>query len=736
MRTDPPTPPESSPAEYDSAAADDLRLSDYVRILFRRRWMIAAIVVGGLLAGLAYTRLTTAIFESQATVQIDVDPNVLGVERPLLPVDQRDWMREFVPTELAILQSRELARTAQEELKRAEPVRNEVARASTTVPTVDEIIEGRTVSVIRDTRLVSIGFRSADPALAADVANAITRAYLRRNVDFRVQTSVEAADWLARQVEEQRSLVEQSEAGLQRYRQQHGADALMSDDGGIEQQNIVVQKLAALQAAETKARIDTIEREAEYRQLQHVQANQEPLDTVPVIASNLHIQALKADLAALQRQLAQASKELRERHPEILKLQGAVQAADGKLQTELSNAARAIQNNFEAARTRERELVEALRRQEAEVQALNGKAVEYTALEREAAANRDVLDSLLQRSREAALARQLETTNVRIVDWAEVPVFPAFPRQERVMTIALVGSGSLALMLGFIFEIFTTRIRFPDDVKQHLRIPLIGVVPAVKTRGGRVSLLLGKGAPPQFAELFRVVRTNLLWAPGLATGRVLLVTSSEPEEGKTVCAANVAVSLARLNQRVVLIDADLRSPRLHELFQQEQQPGLADVLMGRTTSHDLRDTYVPGLWLMPAGSASGNPSDLLGSVTFTELISDLRSRFDWVVLDSPPVLAVTDPCLIARAASGVLLVVDCGRTTRTVAAAAVERLDSVRAALVGAMLNRVVLDRKGASYLPYYHREYKAYYPRETEMPRPELPPADSAPRQQEPPHR
>ena len=175
-------------------------------------------------------------------------------------------------------------------------------------------------------------------------------------------------------------------------------------------------------------------------------------------------------------------------------------------------------------------------------------------------------------------------------------------------------------------------------------------------------------------------------------------------------AANLAVSLARLNQRVALIDADLRKPRLHEVFGVEQQPGLADVLAGRSTSGDFRKTKTPGLWLMPAGKAVHNPSDLLGSARFSELIEHLRRHFDWIVLDSSPVMAVTDACLIAREATGVLLVVDSAHTSREVAAAAIERLDAVGAKMIGAILNRVVLDLPGESYLPYYHRDYKNDY--------------------------
>jgi capsular exopolysaccharide synthesis family protein len=260
-----------------------------------------------------------------------------------------------------------------------------------------------------------------------------------------------------------------------------------------------------------------------------------------------------------------------------------------------------------------------------------------------------------------------------------------------------------------------------------LRIRVLGVVPRVKPQNGRASPLLGNEVPGQFAEMLRGVRTNLVLAPELGVGHTLLVTSSEPSEGKTTSAANIAVSLARLRQRVLLIDADLRKPRLHEMFGEDQKPGLADVLSGKTSSRDFRKTKVSGLWLMPAGTPLRNPADLLGSPRFTKLIEELRAHFDWIVLDSPPVLAVADPCMIARVASGVLLVLDCGRTSRDVAAAAVQRLEAVSAPILGAMLNRVVLDGRGESYLPYYHRSYQAYYPQDENNLLPsELPPAVS----------
>ena len=709
------------------AVTDELPFRDYVRIIYRRRWMILSIVAVGLAIAVVINWTTTPVYQAQATLQFDIDMNILGVDRPLLPLDQRDWMREFFPTQIGILQSRDVAQRAFEDLKLSAPGKSDdsevpVGAARTTnllpsrsaqraVPSVQDIMAGRSAALVKDSRLVTVGFSATDPQVAAQIANALARAYVKQNAEFRLRASGDASDWLTKQVEQQRKLVEESEAALQRYRQEHQADALFTDKMGAEQQNIVVQKLAELQGAVTRARTDTIEKEALYRQVSLAQTNREALDTVPTVANDPYVQRLKGELGDLQRQLAQASSELGERHPDILKLQGAIQTTEGKIQSEISNAAAAMGKDLEAAQSRERALTRALERQKLEVQALNGKAVEYTALEREATSNGEALDKLLQRSREITISRQLESTAVRVVDWADAPATPVLPRRMRNYGLGFVGSGVFALALVFGLEIFNTRVRTPEDVIRHLRIPVLGVVPNVKPQSGQTSVFLGDGAPPQFAELIQALRTNLMMAPELVDGRTLLVTSAQPGEGKTVAVANIGVSLARLKQRVVLIDADLRKPRLHELFGEDQQPGLANVLTGKTTPRDCRKTKIPGLWLMPAGSMSQNPADLLGSERFEKLVAYLRQHFDWIVIDSPPTLAVTDASLISQVASGVLVVIDCGRTSRALASAAVKQLEAVRAPLLGAMLNRVVFDDDDDAYSPYYHHESGTYYP-------------------------
>jgi succinoglycan biosynthesis transport protein ExoP len=680
-----------------AAAADYLQIRDYLRMLYKRAWIIAAVMVIGLLGSLLYNAQATRVFEAWATLQIEADPNVLGLAQPL--VDQRDWTREFLPTQLRVLESRELASIALEEIKRSQD------RPRGPLPAVDDIVSSRTIDPVFNTRLVNIGVQSTDPVWAARIANALGRAYVRWNSQFKSSTTAESASWLKKQVEEQRRVVQESEAALQRYKKEHGAEALG------ERQNIVVQKLADLQGTTTRARAETIDKETQYRQLANIQAGQDAVDTLPAIASNVYIQSAKDELAGLERQLAQASEQLGELHPDIIRLKAAIANAERKLRTETAKAAASIRNQYEAARARETALQAAVERQKLEVQDLNAKAVEYTALDRTATANRLLLDNLEQRSKQITLARDLPSAHARLLDEAQVPSDPILPRKQRNALMGISGGGFAAVALIFLLELFNTRVESADDIKRHLRVPLLGVAPHVKTRNGHEPLLLTDGAPPEFAELLHGVRTSLVMAPELAHVRTLLVTSSEVGEGKTVAAANLAVSLARLNQRVLLIDADLRKPRLHAIFGFEVGPGLSDLLIGKSSDTVFRKTQVGGLWLLPSGNASRNPADLLGSEHFKALVDSLQRQFDWIVLDSPPVLAVTDPCLIARVTSGVLLVVGRGQASRERASAAVERLEAVGANLVGAMLNRAALGRERTAYESYYVRAYQADSP-------------------------
>ena len=570
-----------------------------------------------------------------------------------------------------------------------------------------------------------------DQVRAETIANTLARTYIKQNLEFKFLTSKEATDWLGERLAEQRTKVEASEVALQRYREQNDAVALE------DRQNIVVQRLAELNAAVTSATTERLNQEARYRQLMQIQqggdrealdafpavlgnrfiqqiqqgGDREALDAFPAVLGNRFIQELKAELATLQRELAQQTEGRGDRHPEVIRVRSEVQTAERRLEAEVQKVVEGERNEFQAAQTQEQSLVASLESQKGEALALDRRGIEYGVLRRDAESNRQIYESLLQRTKETGISGELRTSNIRVVDMAERPRTPASPRRGLNLLLALLGGSMFGVGLAFFFEYLDDRLKSPDEIKAHLGLPSLGLIPALKNV--EADPLLSNGVPPQFAEAFRTVRSNLLFSNSDEGMQSIVVTSTGPAEGKSVVAGYMAIGLAQTGQRVLLIDADMRKPSVHELFGQTQTPGLSNLLVGNANAQNtVREGGVENLWTLCAGRIPPNPSELLGSQRFKAFLDGLNDHFDWVLVDCPPVMVVTDPTVVARLASGVLFVVGADMTSRHAAETALERLDAVGARFVGAVLNRVDLERNGYYYSQYYRQGYADYYSR------------------------
>jgi capsular exopolysaccharide synthesis family protein len=430
------------------------------------------------------------------------------------------------------------------------------------------------------------------------------------------------------------------------------------------------------------------------------------------VLSNTYIQQQKADLAHLQSQYLQLSEKLGDRHPEMIKVRSAIELAQTKLNGEVAKVVQSVRAEYQAAVAKENSLIAALNQQKAEAQAMNRKAIDYGVLERDVQTSRQVYEALLQRAKETGVSSELKTSNIRVVDRAERPRAPVSPRTSLNLTLGFGFGLLLAVGLAFFFEYVDSSLKSPDQIKAYLGLPTLGMVPALnpKTWQGR-ELLLNGGVPPNFAEAFKALRTNVLFSAPDEGPRRLLITSTGPGEGKTTVAANLAIGFAQSGQRVILIDADMRRPRVHEVFGHQQEPGLSNLLVGHSTaSATIRKSGVPGLWLLTAGRIPPNPAELLGSQRFREFIELLSEHFDSVIIDSPPIMAVTDSAVAARAATGVVFVVGAEMTSHHAARTAVEQLENGHPHFLGVVLNRVELERNSYYYSGYYRREYAQYY--------------------------
>jgi capsular exopolysaccharide synthesis family protein len=736
---------EARPASYavaDSAELPTTHLTDYVKVLYKRRWVAMTSFALVVLAATVYSFTATPIYEAKTRLLIEAEEHNVVSFKQVLEEDQQK--ADYYQTQYNILQSRVLARKTIDTLKLWDSphlgapsketsfslrqtiggafaavtrafgsgeaaATHEPAAADETMAqsrAIDAFLLKLTVSPIRNSRLVDIRYRLSDPGLAASIVNTLAKSYIEQNLEYKFLASKEASDWLGERLVEERKKVEQAESALQRYREQN--DALSLQD----RENIVVQKLTDLNAAVTRAKTERITKEAMYNQLRGIQANTSALDTFPAILGNTFIQQQKAELSDLQRQHAQLSEKFGEKHPDIIRLARAIQTSQTKLQAEITKVVASVKNDYEAALAQERSLNAALGQQKGEAMSMNRKAIDYAVLDREVQSSKQIYDSLMQRAKETGVSGELKTSNIRVVDRAEQPRLPVTPQKTLNLLVAIFGGGILACLLAFFFESMDSRVKSPDEIKGHLALPCLGLVPALDPKVFKdAEPLISNGVPPNFGEAFRGLRTNVLFSSAQEGSRSLVVTSTGPGEGKTLVASNLAIGFAQAGQRVLLIDADMRRPRVHECFKAQQEPGLSNLLVGTAkASETVRKTEVPGLWMMPSGHIPPNPAELLGSQRFKDFLHSLGAHFDWVIVDTPPVMAVTDATIVAHQATGVVFVVGAEMTSRHNARHAVEQLHKGHARFVGAVLNRVEVERNAYYYSQYYRREYAAYY--------------------------
>ncbi len=721
---------------YGAATSGDSELSlvHYLQIIYRRRYAALSTFFIIFLGVTLYTVSATRIYEASARILIERNtPNVVSFQEVL---DQSAQTDDYYETQYAILRGRGLARRTIESLKLwdhplfnqqpgfsirglmmtpfnamtrwFEPPRPiEAPDAEETAAqsrVIDRFLTNLNVEAVRYSRLVDVTYRLSDPVLAARIANAIGEAYIRQNVEFTSTTTKEASTFLTQQLGEQREKLEASEQALQAYRERTDSVSLE------ERQNVVVQRLADLNAAVTRANTTRIQKESAYNQVKAALENPAAIDTVPLILSNPFVQQQKTELAALQRQWAQLSEKLGPNHPDMVKVGVAVQNAEARIKAEVAQIVSSMRSDYEAAMAEERSLTATLNRQKGEAQDLNRTGIEYGVLQRDNDANRQMFEALLKRTQETGISEELKAGNIRVVDQAETPRGPVSPNTFNNLLIGLLGGLALAVGLAFAFEYGDDRIKNPDELKKSLGLPFLGMVPALFDKTITTPLITG-GAPNLFGESFRSIRTNVLFSSADEGSRLVVVTSSAPGEGKTAVSTNLSLALAQSGHRVLLIDADMRKPRVHEVFARALSPGLSNFLVGASLpSEVINETPQEGLWVMSAGTYPPNPAELIGSKKFKDLTVFLQEYFDWVIIDTPPVMAVTDASIAANLAHGVLFVVGAEMTSKRVAQRAVEQLEMSQARFLGAVLNRVDLEHNAYYYSRYYRPEYGGYY--------------------------
>lgn len=569
---------------------------------------------------------------------------------------------------------------------------------------IDAFLSRVLVEPVRLSRLADISFVSADPALAARAADALVEEYVQQNLELRLRTTDKSLAWLSQELTKQQGKVEASQRALAEYREAHNALSLE------DRQNIVVARLNQLNDAVTRAKMNRVQKESLYTQIKSLDGSASA-DRIPAILQNPYIQAMKTRLADLQHEKSTLMERYGEKYPDVIKVNANIQDATRQLQLEISKAVDAIHNDYQSALAEEATLTAALEEQKGAATDLNRKGAGYTVLEREAQSNRQIYEALLQREKELQVASNSRGNNVRMMDHAEVPNAPFSPNPSRNLLLGALAGLALAIGLALGVDYLDDTIKTPEDIIRTLKIPLLELVPSVENN--EHPLLTGT-VPHEFSEAFRSLRTSLVFSCGGESTRLVLVTSAQPLEGKTTTACNLAIVLAYAGVRVLLIDADMRKPSVHRALGLENARGLSDLLTGQAPATEVVQRLAdPDLWVMTAGRTPLNPSELLGSVRMNAFLKNAQEGpFDWVIIDTPPVLAATDPVILVPWVSGVAFVIGSEMTHRRLTERAIETLAKSGPRNLGAVLNRVDVNRNKYYYSRYYGKGYERSYGR------------------------
>ena len=699
---DPDFDPQQQPAK-------EKHLLEYVDVVMRRWRLVLAVFVAVTSFATVRTFLARSVYQGRVEILLGESPNVLSF-REVAEVGAR--RKDFYQTQYRLMQSRVLARRVIEELNLLQDVEyggprteHQVAAAIAAPPGESPLLEGVTdrflsklnIIEIKDSQLVSIAFESYRPSLAARVANELATKFIQQTLEFRFQTSSEATDWLGVQLKTQEARVAEADAALQEIKQREGII-------NIEEQRMLVdQKLMQLGSALNNLTTQRLEKRALYLQMIATANPQE----LPAVMTSGVVQNMRVELQTLQSTEAELLGRYLEQHPELQLVRSKIAETTLKIDAEVRRILRAAENDFKATLAQEESVRKALHAVEAEKLTLSRSAVDYDAKLRELEASRAVLDSLSARHKQTDVARELNASSIRIVDPAVSPRRPIRPNRALDITLGMLVGFALGVGLAFFLEYMDNTVRTPEDIKDHLGVPLLGVIAEHPSESGDAPLVTAH-LVGSFAEGYRVLRTAIDYSWTEKKPRVIVVSSTSPGEGKTLTSINLASTLAAEGPKTLLIDADLRKPQVGRHLELPLKPGLGDVLVGESTVEEAAHTIATGLAVLTAGSEVPSPADLMTTPTLAAVFEQLRCEYQYIVVDTPPIGAVADALILAGSADGVVVVTGAEMVPRKAVAHTLERLAESGARVLGVVLNRAQLRRGSSSYYGRYYGQYEA----------------------------
>jgi succinoglycan biosynthesis transport protein ExoP len=689
----------------------EIHLRDYLRIIFKRRYTVFTFFIIVFIVVLIGTLSTTPVYRASTRVLIEkVEPSNLSMMYPYyMPYDP-----EFYETQYQLIKSTSVAQkvvkmlsleTAYESyFKDAKKVFTNDNLDSRTNMLADIISGGITVSPIKNSKIVNISYMSTNPDFATLVANTVAKAYIEEILDMKMSSTRYALEWMTKKAEEEKSKLAKSEMALQEYMRANDIVTLQDKIA------ITPEKLTEFNTQLIRAETRRKELEALYNKVMKV--NLRDAETIPAIASDPTLQSLRSQILQAEQNIEELSKKYGKKHPAMIRAKEELNVLQDKRVQQTKRAIESIKNEYELARANETSLRGMLSSTKAEALNLNEKFIQYGVLTREVETNRQLYDALIKRIKEQSVTEEIQTVNVWVVEKAERPQSPVKPKKSLNILLGIIVGLFGGVGLAFFFEYLDNTIKSPEEVETRLGVPVLGTVPLLDIKGKSIEKIILEDPQSTFAESYKTIRTAILLSSASKPPQNILVTSMGPEEGKTVTSVNLAMTIAQSEYTVLLIDGDLRKPRIHKIFGLNNSKGLSTYLAGASSVINISKGLLANLSIMTSGPLPPNPSELISSNKMNELMRVLNEKFDIIVWDSAPIMTVTDSLILSKILDGTVIIAKAGKTTYEIVRRGLKSLRGRRqkdleSRVLGVVINAINI--KKSDY--YYYYQHYHYYP-------------------------
>ena len=592
--------------------------------------------------------------------------------------------------------------------------REESARLS---PYVDVLASNLNAEPLTDTRMIVVSFSHTDPVLAADIVDNVAQVFIQRSFENRTERFTSTSEWLDKSTRELQAKVQQAEQALADYSNRHNIYSLEGKD------NLAIEKLTRLHSEATRAETERMLKQSMYEQVKAGNA-----DKIPDTFTDTKIGDLQRKLGDLKISLAQMLSTYGPKNPNVITVKDQITAIEEQINDSRKSLDGRLKADYERALRDEISFKTALDQAKAEAAQQNQAAIQYSILKQEVETNKQMYQDFLNKTNQAKIQKAEQQNPMKMIDPPQVPIAPVGPNRLRTITIGFLLSLVAGIGLVFVLEYLDNTVKTVEDIARYTQLPALSIIPAMSGRKSRMlssgngkkkdaeglritssnglqtERLMALDGRSSIAEAYRVLRTSVLLSSVDKPPKTILVTSGQPGEGKTTTAVNTAISLAQLGSSVLIIDCDLRRPSAHKLLGVEQAQGLSTYLSRNVKLVDVMQKLpIPNLWILPCGPIPPNPAEMISSARMKEMLRLLGESFDHIIIDSPPLLKVTDPVILSTLVDGVILVVHGGKSTRDIVRRTRQELSLAGAKIFGVVLNNVDIDHAGE------HEYYSSY---------------------------